>query len=51
MIDLGEATRKLASTGAIRAEPLAHATRQAVTRLAADVFQLPQTASLTPCRA
>ncbi|MFD7970842.1 AAA family ATPase [Streptomyces clavifer] len=57
-IDLDRATQKLASTGAsvqvlpfdrhlaaggaIRAELLAHATRQAVTRLAADVFQLSQ---------
>ncbi|MFD7970857.1 hypothetical protein [Streptomyces clavifer] len=42
MIDLGRATRKPASAGAIRTELLAHATRQAVTRLAADVFQLSQ---------
>ncbi|MGW4228015.1 AAA family ATPase [Streptomyces sp. NPDC004980] len=57
-IDLGKATQKLASTGAsvqvlpfdrhlaaggaIRTELLAHATHQAVTRLAADVFQLSQ---------
>ncbi|MFE8008668.1 CpaE family protein [Streptomyces sp. NPDC057418] len=57
-IDLDKAARKLASTGAsvqvlpfdrhlaaggaIRTELLAHATRQAVTRLAADVFELSQ---------
>ncbi|WP_405390728.1 MinD/ParA family protein [Streptomyces sp. NBC_01102] len=34
--------RHLAAGGAIRTELLAHATRQAVTRLAADVFQLSQ---------
>ncbi|WP_336323580.1 MinD/ParA family protein [Streptomyces lavendofoliae] len=57
-LDLGEAARKLAATGAsvqvlpydrhlaaggpIRTELLAHPTRQAATRLAADVFQLSQ---------
>ncbi|WP_425575613.1 MinD/ParA family ATP-binding protein, partial [Streptomyces gobitricini] len=57
-LDLDEATRKLAATGAsvqvlpydrhlaaggpIRTELLAHPTRQAATRLAADVFQLSQ---------
>nr|WP_229890758.1 MinD/ParA family protein [Streptomyces lavendofoliae] len=57
-LDLGEAARKLAVTGAsvqvlpydrhlaaggpIRTELLAHPTRQAATRLAADVFQLSQ---------
>ncbi|WP_435849163.1 MinD/ParA family ATP-binding protein [Streptomyces lavendulocolor] len=57
-LDLDEATRKLAATGAsvqvlpydrhlaaggpIRTELLAHPTRQAATRLAAEVFQLSQ---------